>query len=123
MKFTEEQRNKINLHIDSIYSYLLNLQDSIHEPIDIDLENSSILSFSLTHDNITLSHNSNWLTPITIGATPTTPIFGKSIYDAPQIGYDLLLNWQTIKEGILANLSEQQMEYSKADDVINNFVV
>ena len=58
MKFTEEQRNKINLHIDSIYSYLLNLRNSIHEPIDINLENSSISSFSLTHDNITLSHKS-----------------------------------------------------------------
>lgn len=120
MKFTEEQRNKINLHIDSIYSYLLNLQDSIHEPIDINLENSSISSFSLTHDNITLSHNSNWLTPIVIGSTP---VFGKSIYEKPQVGYDLLLNWQIIKEKLLAELNEQQVEYSQADDVINNFVV
>ena len=120
MKFTEEQRNKINLHIDSIYSYLLNLRNSIHEPIDITLENSSISSFSLTHDNITLSHNSNWLTPIVIGSTP---VFGKSVYDNPQVGYDLLLNWQTIKDKLLAELNEHKEEYSRADEVINACVV
>lgn len=120
MKFTEEQRNKINLHIDSIYVYLLNLQDGIHEPIDINLENSSISSFSLTNNSISLTHNSNWLTPIVIGSTP---VFGKSIYSNPQVGYDLLLNWQTIKEKLLAELNEQKEEYSRADEVIDAFVV
>ena len=120
MNLTQSQHDKINKHLDDINAYLCELQQNIYTPISFFLENSSIDSFTIEGKGAAWIYYRNESSALSFDKNPE---YIKSIYDRPQVGYDILLNWNQIKKRLTERYEWQQEEHSIANNVIDTFQI
>lgn len=125
MSFTKDQCARINKHIDLINDYLSNeIQPSVHREIHFNLDGKSgIIGFSIDQDEAHIYRVSDYDSQIITYDLSAEPSCFKSVYERPQVGYDLLICWKKIKERLLVEIANQKEENIEIDKVIDSFVV